>query len=244
VGRASIKQPNLITANWDTKLELRLAEPEAARVLNTATLFRLARHEQNALSRASLERWIKDALASKRLIKVVRGLYLNRMPMPPGELAEAATWLHPGCVVSLQTVLGDSGAWNNFTQLVTCVVPFSNNRPRPSLGIRRTQAGQFQFRGIPEWVLNAGKDVDRLAEVTGYLRATPEAALLHWLYLAASPRSSLSAPPLDIDMDEFDASRLKRLAKAMNLSDTLEKWMTIKRAHDQSPSVVEQTWIP
>jgi len=244
MGRTTVKQSSAVTANWDTRLELRLAEPEAARVLNTATLFRLARHEQHALSRASLERWIKDALAAKRLIKVVRGLYLNRMTAPPAELAEAATWLRPGCVVSLQTVLGDSGAWNNFTQMVTCVVPFSNSSSRPSLGIRRTQAGQFQFRGIPELVLNSGKDADRLADVTGYLRATTEAALLHWLYLAASPHSSLAAPPLDIDMDELDASRLKRLAKAMNLSDEFGKWMTIKRVHDQSPSVVEQTWIP
>jgi hypothetical protein len=242
--RATIKQPKVVKANWDTRLELRLAEPEAARVVNTATLFRLARHEQHTLSRASLERWINDALAANRLIKVVRGLYLNRMTAPPAELAEAATWLRPGCVVSLQTVLGDSGAWNNFTQIVTCVVPFSSNGPRPSLGARKTQAGQFQFRGIPEPVLNAGKDADRLADVTGYLRATTEAALLHWLYLAASSHSSLSAPPLDIDMDEVDASRLKRLAKATNFSDKLEKWMTIKRAHDQSPSVIEQTWIP
>ena len=108
---------------------------------------------------------------------------------------------------------------------------------------KKKQAGQFQFRGIPEPILNAGKDTDRLADVTGYLRATAEAALLHWLYLAASPHSSLSAPPLDIDMEELGASRLKRLAKAMNSSGRLEEWMTIKQAHDQSPSVIEQTWI-
>jgi len=243
MARATRKQPKVVRANWDTRLELRLAETEAARVVNTATLFRLARHEQHGLSRASLERWINDALAAKRLIKVVRGLYLNRMTAPPAELAEAATWLRPGCVVSLQTVLGDSGAWNNFTRMVSCVVPFSSASPRPSLGVRRTQAGEFQFRGIPESVLHAGKDVDRLADVIGYLRATPEAALLQWLYLAASPHSSLAAPPLDIDMNELDARRLKRLAKAMSLPDKLEKWLTIKRAHDQSPSVIEQTWI-
>lgn len=40
--RATIKQSKVVKANWDTRLELRLAEPEAARVVNTATLFRLA----------------------------------------------------------------------------------------------------------------------------------------------------------------------------------------------------------
>jgi len=214
-------------------------------VLNTATLYRLACHEQPHISRASVERWINDARASKRLIKVVRGLYLNRLTTPPGELAEAATWLRPGSVVSLQTVLGDSGAWNNYTAMVTAVVPFASDRARPSLGLRSTSAGQFQFRGIPESVLNSGKESDRLADVTGYLRATPEAALLHWIYLAASPHSNLAAPPLDIDMDdELNASRLDRLAKAMGLSAELETWMTAKRAHDRSPGVIEQTWVP
>lgn len=242
--RATVTKSHPVRANWDTRLELRLTEPDAARVLNTSTLFRLAKHEQQQLSRASLERWIHDGLASRRLIKVVRGLYLNRMTTPPAELAEAACYLRPGCVVSLQTVLGDSGAWNNYTPMATAVVPFSNERPRPSLGTRSTQAGEFQFRGMPGSVLYAGKEEDRLANVTGYLRATPEAALLHWIYLAASPHSSLGAPPLDIDMDELSARRLQRLAKAMKISKEFEQWMMTKRAHDSSPSVIEQTWIP
>ncbi|WP_129781726.1 hypothetical protein [Peristeroidobacter soli] len=242
--RATGKKPRAVKASWDTRLELRLSESDAARVLNTSTLYRLARHEQSQLSRASLERWIHDALASRRLIKVVRGLYLNRMATPPAELAEAATWLRPGCVVSLQTVLGDSGVWNNYTAMVTAVVPFASDRPRPSLGMRSTLAGRFQFRGIPESVLVAGREADRLADVRGYLRATPEAALLHWLYLAASAHSNLLAPPLDIDMEALNAARLRRLAEAMDLSDELAQWNVTKQAHDLSPSVIEQTWVP
>lgn len=78
MGRAAVRKPENVRAHWDTRLELRLAEPDAARVLNTVTLFRLARHERPEISRASLERWIHDAIAAKRLIKVIRGLYLNR----------------------------------------------------------------------------------------------------------------------------------------------------------------------
>src|SRR5690349_20780709 len=124
MARVAVRRPESVRANWDTRLELRLAESDAARVLNTITLLRLAKHEKAQISRASLERWIRDALAVKRLIKVSRGLYLNRMTSPPAELAEAAGWLRPGAVVSLQTVLGDSGVWNNFTDVATAVVPF------------------------------------------------------------------------------------------------------------------------
>lgn len=233
-----------VKASWDTRLELRLAAHDAAHVLNAATLFRLARHESGSISRASVERWIRDACAAKRLIKVVRGLYLNRMVSPAAELYEAAIWLRPSCVVSLQTVLGDSGVWTNYTNVATSVVPFSRNGPRPSLGKKLTQAGEFQFRGMPEDTLNAGKESDRLEDVTGYLRATPEAALMHWLYLAGSPHSTMAAPPIDVDLDELSASRVQRLAKAMGMIDELERWMRSKREHDSSQSVVEQTWIP
>ena len=230
--------------NWDSRLELRLAADDAAHVLNTATLFRLARHESKSISRASVERWIADACAVKRLVKVVRGLYLNRMVSPAAELYEAAIWLRPNCVVSLQTVLGESGVWNNYTNIATVVVPFVPNGPRPSLGKKVTLAGEFQFRGMPESFLIAGKECDRLADVAGYLRATPEAALMHWLYLARSAHSTLASPPLDLDLDELSVNRLQRLAKSMEMVETLKDWMRVKKKHDASQSVVEKTWIP
>jgi hypothetical protein len=30
----------------------------------------------------------------------------------------------------------------------------------------------------------------------------------------------------------------------MTIAKEFEQWMMIKRAHDSSPSVIEQTWIP
>jgi hypothetical protein len=57
-----------------------------------------------------VERWIQEAVAANRLLRVVRGLFLNRLIMPPPpQLCEAAVWLRPGAVISLQKVLGDSG---------------------------------------------------------------------------------------------------------------------------------------
>jgi hypothetical protein len=212
------------TPHWTTRLELALAEPQALRVLNTSSIVGLARHVEPGLSESSVERWIQEALSVKRLQRVVRGLYLNRLVAPAAQLCEAAVWLRPGAVISLQTVLGDSGAWNNYTGWVTAVVPLSSRYTTPSLGRLETAAGTFVFRGMPESVLDAGREDDRLVSGITYRRATPEAALMHWLYLSNSPRSTLSEPPLDVDLDALDRGRLRRLSRAMNIYDLLEEW--------------------
>jgi len=181
--------------HWSTRLELALAEPSALRVLDTASIIQLAENVRRNISRPSVERWIQEAVAANRLQRVVRGLYLNRLIAPPAQLCEAAVWLRPGAVISLQTVLGDSGVWNNFTQWVTAVVPLSSRYTTPSLGRVETGAGTFVFRGLPERLLEAGAERDRLAAGFDYRRATPEAALLHWLYLSVHQEVVCRLPP-------------------------------------------------
>ena len=88
---------------------------------------------------------IHDAMAAHRVIKVVRGLYLNRMVTPPAELCGAAIWLRPSSIVSLQNLLGDSGVWNNYTAMLTAVVPFSPTVPCPSLGLSKRKLVSFTF---------------------------------------------------------------------------------------------------
>ena len=212
--------------HWTTRLELALAEPTALRVLDKASLVRLARDVRAGVSDPTVERWIQDAVSANRLQRVVRGLYLNRLISPPAQLCEAAVWLRPGAVISLQTVLGDAGVWNNFTDWVTAVVPLSRRYTTPSLGRLETAAGIFLFRGLPETVLEAGPKEDRLVGGITYRRATPEAALLHWLYLSNSPRSGMSPPPLDLDLSALESRRLKHLSKAMRLSKPLEEWIS------------------
>jgi hypothetical protein len=212
------------TPHWSTRLELLLAEPGALRVLNTASIVQVARNVRPAISKPSVERWIQDAVAANRLQRVVRGLFLNRLVAPAAQLCEAAVWLRPAAVVSLQTVLGDAGVWNNYTDWVTAVVPLSSRYTTPSLGRVEAAAGTFVFRGIPERVLEAGAERDRLAAGFDYRRATPEAALLHWLYLSDSPRSRMSAPPLNLDLAALHMRRLKRLATAMHLGPNFSRW--------------------
>ena len=212
------------TPHWSTRLELLLAKPGALRVLNTASIVQVAKNVRSLISKPSVERWIQEAVAANRLQRVVRGLFLNRLVAPAAQLSEAAVWLRPGAIVSLQTVLGDAGVWNNYTDWVTAVVPLSSRYTRPSLGRVTADAGTFVFRGIPERVLEAGLERDRLAAGFDYRRATPEAALLHWLYLSDSPRSRMSAPPSDLDLAALDMRRLKRLATAMHLDANLARW--------------------
>jgi hypothetical protein len=201
-----------------------LAEPSALRVLDTASIMQAAKNVRRDISRPSVERWIQDAVAANRLQRVVRGLFLNLLIAPPAQLCEAAVWLRPGAVISLHTVLGDAGVWNNYTPWVTAIVPLSSRYTTPSLGQIETQGGTFLFRGLPERVLEAGAERDRLVAGIDYRRATPEAALLHWLYLSHSPRSRMSTPPLDLDLGALDSKRLKRLANGMRLDANLTIW--------------------
>jgi hypothetical protein len=212
------------TPHWSTRLELLLAEPSALRVLDTTSIIQLAKYIRQDISKPSVERWIQESVAANRLLRVVRGLFLNRLIAPPAQLCEAAVWLRPGAVVSLQTVLGDSGVWNNYTDWVTAVVPLSSRYTTPSLGRVETGAGTLVFRGMPERILESGAEHDRLVNGVDYRRSTPEAAMLHWLYLSDSPRSRMSAPPVDLDLGALDSSRLKRLTRAMHLEASLFKW--------------------
>src|SRR6202790_5037809 len=212
------------TLSWTTRLELALADPQALRVLDKPSIIGLAQHLHPEISEPSVERWIQEAVRAKRLQRVVRGLYLNRLLTPPAQLCEAAVWLRPGAVISLQTVLGDSGVWNNYTGWVTAVVPLSSRYTTPSLGRVETGAGTFVFRGISERILEIGTERDRLVTGVDYRRATPEAALLHWLYLSGSSRSRMSTPPLDLDLGELDLKRLRRLAIGMHLDANLTIW--------------------
>jgi hypothetical protein len=223
--------------HWTTRLELLLADPNALRVLDKPSIVRLARDVVPQSSEPTVERWIQDSVGANRLRRVVRGLYLNQMINPPAQLAEASVWLRPGAVVSLQTVLGDSGVWNNYTDWVTAVVPLSRRYTTPSLGQRETAAGTFLFRGLPEAILEAGPEGDRLAAGVTYRRATPEAALLHWLYLANSPRSRMSAPPQDLDLERLDLKRLRRLSRAMRLEVPIQAWLARTGEGGERPAV-------
>jgi hypothetical protein len=214
--------------DWQAQLETDLSASDAPAVMSRALLARFARTAYGqSLPPSSLTYWLKRARARGKLSMIQRGLFLNRFRVPAGQLADAAAWLRTDAVVSLNTVLGDAGVLNNPSHTVTAVVPVDRGNVLPRLGRQATRAGIFHFFGIPRRVLEAGSVADRLAEDARYEhpRATPEKALLDWLYLASSPRSHRTFPPLtDIDFELLDGKRLDRLAKAAGMVDVLHTW--------------------
>lgn len=216
---------------WQKALHKTLSAPDAPPVLNRDLLARLAvsAREGQPVAPSTLSSWLRQAVDLGRLRPVQRGLYLNAFRHPPGRPEDATAWLRNEAVVSLNTVLGESGVLNNPVHSVTAVVPLDRGHPPPSLGRVRTRVASFHFFGIPRAVLDAGTPDDRL-EPPGrhdHARATPEKALIDWLYLAESPRSRRRLPPThDLDFGLLDLPRLRRLANAANLTEALHTHFT------------------
>lgn len=215
---------------WQIEFESRLAASDAPPVLSRDLQARMARnaHDNKPLPVSSLSHWLNSAQARGKLPRVQRGLYLNAFRSPPGRLADAAPWLRTDAVVSLNTVLGEAGVLNNLSRTITAVVPIDAGGSPPQLGRKTTAAGTFHFFGLPRRVLEAGAADDRLDTHGGveHARATPEKALLDWLYLAASPRSHRTWPLRgDVDMTQLDQRRLRRLARAMGVTEILDTWL-------------------
>jgi hypothetical protein len=104
--------------------------------------------------------------------------------------------------------------------------------------------GTFRFFAMPAYLNDerAGRLEDIQDTRFDYRRATPEKALLDWIYLGASPRIRMTRPPFDLNTDEFDVRRLKRLARAMNIKDLLAQWQAMQIACGVETNA--STWLP
>ena len=216
---------------WHIRLEQTLSDADAPPVLTRDLLDRFARSARNGkdVAKSTLSWWVRQTTAAGKLVLVQRGLYLNRYRTIPDKLADTVPLFHEDAVVSLNTVLGDAGVLNNPTNTITAVVPFDSGLPSPHLGRKLTKAGSLHFFGIPRHVLQAGKPNDRLEPEHRFehARATPEKALIDWLYLAESPRSHRASPPRgDIDLTLLKLPRLRRLASDSGLLSKLSAWET------------------
>lgn len=192
-------------------------------------------------SAATLTRWVRALTATGALQPVTRGVYLNRLAGPAVHPAEAAQYLRRGAVVSLAWVLERSGALNNFGDTVTCVLPQVPGMAPPKVGERDTTAGPFRFYAMPARLIAAGSArIDDVQDLhTSYPRATPERALLDWIYLGASVRSRLPPPPLDLQLRGMRQSRLTRLANAMGIAAQWRDWHARWSAREQADNVGE-----
>ncbi len=206
---------------------------EAPRVLTVPMISAVLANRQKLPARNTLFRWIRDQTIGGALRPVTRGLYINQLARPLPTAADAAGFVRGGAIVSLQIVLGEAGVTNNYSDIVTCLVPHTKDF-KPSVRPVKSNRIEFRFHAMPARFLDqrAGNLEDRMNLDFNYPRATPEKALLDWIYLGASTRTKIAGPPFDIDVDRLNKSRLMRLAKAMGLQSQLKVYLEGKREFD------------
>jgi hypothetical protein len=209
---------------------------EAPRVLTIPMLAAVLADRRKVPARNTLFRWVRDQVAGGTLRPVTRGLYLNQLAAPRPAAAEATGFIRTGAVVSLQTVLGEAGITNNFSDVVTSVLPHEYGHVSSVRPVKAADT-EFHFHSMPARLLGdrAGEAEDCLDPDFRYARATPEKALLDWLYLGMSKYSKIAGPPLDLELERLRPSRLRRLARAMDLIEELAAWQARRKNHDADP---------
>lgn len=223
-----------MSVRWQIEVEARLRGAEAPRVLTTAAIEAMAQAIRPVSDR-SVGRWIREAVTLERLVPVSRGLFLNQLCSPKAAPEEAIAHLFPNAVVSLERRLGQVGVVNNPTPVITATVPYHPDGARPSAGRFEPLLGEVHIRVLPERIFYAGEVFDRLERDLPYPAATPEKALIEWLYLGHSPRSTLTPPPGDLDLEDLDQRRLARLAEAAGVEQLLEATWRQARSADKDP---------
>jgi hypothetical protein len=213
--------------DWKFALMGGLASQSARRLFTAAQFHRFVR-EYRPNASASTARAVSTMLVSAGVLRrVSSGVFLNRRAVPPAELTEVAAHIRAGAVISLHSVLGECGFLNNPSAIVIAVLPASATK-RPRLGEIETSAGdRFRFFGLAEkffpatseerWeLLQPGRPCDMFR---------PEAAFLQWLHLASMRRSTLTMPPVDVDMEQLDEELLAKLAERWTLQQQLKDWL-------------------
>lgn len=235
-------------AEWKFALLGGLAEPFARRIFTAAEFHEFVRRYRPSASVTTARTLSEMLVTSGALRRVSSGVFLNRRSLPPTELNEVASYIRGGAIISLQSVLGECGFLNNPPSTVFAVLPTSATK-RPKLGEVRTSAGDlFRFHGLAErfFPKNEKERFEMLQPGRPCEMFRPEAALLHWLHLANMQRSTLSAPPLDVDMTTLDRELLGKLAEQWELGPQLAAWRTKAEAANfgEEPEVRSVTGAP
>jgi hypothetical protein len=210
-----------------------LLGPRAPRVLTVPMISAALSDRQPLPARGTVFAWLARQKQEGAIRPLTRGLYLNQMAQPIPAAAEAAAYIRGGAIVSLQTVLGDAGISNNYSDIVTSVVPIIDGIAPSSRSVK-TITAEFRFHAMPARFVDerAGAVEDRLDLNVTYPRATPEKALLDWIYLGRSTKTKFAGPPLDLDMTKLKRERLLRLSRKMGLSEALNEFLKRQRQYE------------
>lgn len=217
--------------NWRKSLHEGLQGFAAPRVLSFSDITHLADGAKPGLTVKAVRNFVKEAEHVGVLKPVRKGLWVNLSAVPSPSVAEAAFRMREGAVVSLQTVLGDAGVLNNYASQVYAVLPISGPA-RPFTAPIQAAGTVFHFRSMQKSVLEAGDLSDRLVPMMHYPRATAEAAVVHWIYLAGSKGSPMTMPDTQCDVSGLDVDRLARLAGHAGVFDAAMEWMEACRVRE------------
>lgn len=230
-----------MSAPWKILLDAVLIH-SAVEVWTTGSLWSEAQAQPDPPSRPTFERWLREAVLAGKLKKIRAGIFVNAAGHCNASPAATAGFIRRGAVPSLSWVLEQHWILNNFGDTITCTLPMAAGLQVPNVSAVKTSYGTFQFRALP-WAMH---ELDALPvddwrdNRFAHPRATAEKAFCDWLYLGQSPRSTLHLPPLDLEFDKLNKTRLRKVVKAMGLGPVFETWLASKRRYDQDPDVQAQ----
>jgi len=235
-----------MTAPWKLEAEAKLLSQGTPAVLTTGMLLMIATSGRaDAPSMATFQRWRGDLVLSGKLREVIKGVYLNRMGHGDVSPAAAAGRVRSRSVVSLAWVLEQAGITNNFGDTITCVIPTDPTWVNPQIGDRLTAAGTFRFFAMPAHLVDerSGSFSDIRDPRFDYPRASPEKALLDWIYLGGSVRSRMTLPPFDLDVESLNQARLRRVAKQMGITEDFRAWSDRRARYQADEDVRENSAV-
>ena len=215
------------TFSWKVGAMRQLSDPDAPRIFDRREFLAWVRKANPQLPERTGLRALSEWEEAQLVQRVTRGIYLNRQAFPLPALEEAVSHLRPGAIVSLSSVLGRAGVLNNPVYWVTAVIPSTATALSE---VSAENGSVFKFGHMRQDLLPTAKDdwgQDALEPYTQTATATPEKALVDWLYLASSSRGSARwpLPPLhDWDISDLDPSRLDRLADRMGVEEALQRF--------------------
>lgn len=225
---------------------MRLAKPGAPRVFSPSSLAQWLEEQGLQTPGRTLTESLGVWTATGAIDRVTSRIYLNGRATPRPTLDEAAAYIRPGAVVSLQRVLGQHGVLNNPSHWITAVV---SSEDTTKVGRVETEKAVFRFAALPsQMIVRPGDKLYALAiEPDRPWVATPEKALLDWLHLANTPRGAAAWPlpgAYDWDLDLLDMGRLQILAKELGVESVLGNFVSSIESGSLDPSPRQRTRRP
>lgn len=202
---------------------LALSQEDAPRVFSPASLCQWLETRGLSIPSRSLSLALSEWSENGFVYRVNNRAYLNGRARYRVAYDEAAPWLRPGAIVSLHRSLANVGALNTRNSDVTAVV---SSEDTTKVGLVATGVATFKFAALPPAmiILPGHALFDEAVETHKPWSATPEKALLDWLYLVSTPRGASAwplAPSHEWNLAALNMDRLEKLADGLNMSARL-----------------------